>query len=175
GPGAGRDRQRPGGGEPDVPPGRPGPEVPMTRRAWRHLTAGLALLVAASAPAVGQTICTPFDQPPGTVLRDAYAVPHIFAGSLDDLSFTNGYVEAQDRLFEMEILRRAGKGTLSEVLGASFLEMDVAARRDLYTPAEWQAQLHAVSPADRQALNQFAAGATRDSCEARLAPRARVA
>ena len=101
-------------------------------------------------------------------------MPHVFASNLDDLFFTNGYVEAQDRLFEMEILRRAGKGTLSEVLGASFLEMDVAARRDLYTPAEWQAQLDALSPADRQSLAQFAAGATRYICEARLDPSSKM-
>src|SRR2546430_1462184 len=136
----------------------------MTQRIRQHVAVGVALLVGASAPGVAQTVCTPFDQPPGTVLRDAHGVPHIFASNLDDLYFTNGYVEAQDRLFEMEILRRAGKGTLAEVLGASFLEMDVASRRDLYTPAERQAQLDALSLAHRQSLNPFAAGATRHIC-----------
>jgi len=85
---------------------------------------------------------------PATVVRDAHDVPHIFAMNLDDLNYTNGYVQAQDRLFEMEILRRAGKGTLSEVLGSAYLEMDVATRRDLYTPAEWQAQFDAQSMED---------------------------
>ena len=138
----------------------------MTRR--RQLTIGLALLVAASAPALAQTVCTPFDQPPGTVLRDAHGVPHIFASSLDDLSFTNGYVEAQDRLFEMEILRRAGKGTLSEVLGASQLEMDSTIRRDLYTAAERQAQFDALPAADQETLARFADGVTLYICQARL-------
>jgi len=140
----------------------------MTRRAWRRLTAGLALLVAPSAPALAQTVCTPFDQPPGTVLRDAHGVPHIFASSLDDLSFTNGYVEAQDRLFEMEILRRAGKGTLSEVLGASQLEMDSTIRRDLYTAAERQAQFDALPAADQETLAKFADGVTLYICQERL-------
>jgi len=140
----------------------------------RQSIAALALVVTASAAAFGQTVCNPLAPLPATVLRDAHGVPHVFASNLDDLFFTNGYVEAQDRLFEMEILRRAGKGTLSEVLGASFLEMDVAARRDLYTPAEWQAQLDALSPADRQSLNQFAAGATRYICEARLDPSSKM-
>ena len=141
-----------------------------TPRIWRHLTVGIALLAGASAPAWAQTVCTPFDQPPGTVLRDAHGVPHIFAGSLDDLSFTNGYVEAQDRLFEMEIFRRAGKGTLSEVLGASFLEMDSATRRDLYTPAERQAHFDALSAADRQTIARFGDGVNLYICQAKLDP-----
>ena len=140
----------------------------------RQSIAALALVVTASAPAFGQTLCNPLAPLPATVLRDAHGVPHIFASNLDDLFFTNGYVEAQDRLFEMEILRRAGKGTLSEVLGAAYLDMDIAARRDLYTPAEWQAQLDALSPADRQSLTQFAAGATRYICEARLDPSSKM-
>ncbi|TMA50327.1 MAG: penicillin acylase family protein, partial [Deltaproteobacteria bacterium] len=140
----------------------------MTQRIWRPLSPGLALLVAVSAPVFAQTVCTPFDQPPATVLRDARGVPHVFASNLDDLYFTNGYVEAQDRLFEMEILRRAGKGTLAEVLGASFLEMDVASRRDLYTPAERQAQFDALSAADQQSLAKFAAGVTLYICQAKL-------
>src|SRR5205823_14902920 len=73
-----------------------------------------------------------------------------------------------------EAVRGAGKGPRSEVLGASFREMDVAARRDLYPPAEWQAQLAALSPAVRQSLNQFAAGATRYIGEARLDPSSKM-
>src|SRR5262249_31707129 len=118
-PGARRRRQRPGRTEPAVPALRPGSEVPMTK------TLVLLLALAATGPRA-QTVCTPIQTPPGTILRDARGVPHIFASSLDDLIFTNGYVEAQDRLFEMEIFRRAGRGTLSAVLGASFLEMDEA-------------------------------------------------
>ena len=119
-------------------------------------------------PALAQTVCTPTDTPPATVLRDRYGVPHIFAGSIDDLSFTNGYVEAQDRLFEMEIFRRAGEGTLSAVLGASFLEMDASIRRDLYTAAERQAQFDALGADDRRAISKFADGVNLYICQARL-------
>src|SRR5437867_9535375 len=49
--------------------------------------------------------CTPLDQPPGTVMRDARGVPHIFASSMDDLLVTNGYVEAQDRLLDRKSTR----------------------------------------------------------------------
>src|SRR5437879_3082386 len=130
--------------------------------------AALALVVTASAAAFGQTVCNPLAPLPATVLRDAYGVPHIFASNIDDLSFTNGYVEAQDRLFEMEIFRRAGEGTLSAVLGASFLEMDASIRRDLYTAAERQAQFDALGADDRRAISKFADGVNLYICRARL-------
>ena len=134
-----------------------------------RLAAVLALFMALAWTSVARAqLCNPLDPLPAAVERDAYGVPHLFATNVADLAFTNGYVQAEDRLFEMEILRRAGKGTLSEVLGAAYLEMDVAARRDLYTPAEWQAQLDALPLADRQQLEAFADGVTRYICEALL-------
>ena len=140
----------------------------MSTRNRRVILAGVAITIATAAPALAQTVCTPTDTPPATVLRDRYGVPHIFAGNIDDLSFTNGYVEAQDRLFEMEIFRRAGEGTLSAVLGASFLEMDASIRRDLYTAAERQAQFDALGADDRRAIGKFADGVNLYICQARL-------
>ncbi len=140
----------------------------MSTSSSRMLLAAVAAAVAIAGPAVAQTTCTPLDQPPATVLRDAHGVPHIFASSMDDLLVTNGYVEAQDRLFEMEIFRRAGRGTLSAVLGSSFLEMDSSIRRDLYTEAERQAQFDALPPADQNSLSKFADGVNLYICQARL-------
>ncbi len=139
-------------------------------KSWRSLLGGAAIIIAVAAPLRAQTTCTPLDQPPGTVLRDHYGVPHIFANSMDDLLVTNGYVEAQDRLFEMEVFRRAGRGTLSEVLGAGQLEMDITIRRDLYTEAERQAQFDALSPVDQNSLSKFADGVNLYICQARLDP-----
>src|SRR5690348_14460962 len=51
------------------------------------------------------------------VIRDQHGVPTIRAGNLDDLFFAQGYVTAQDRLWEMDIARRASAGELAEVLG----------------------------------------------------------
>ncbi len=59
-----------------------------------------------------------------TVLRDAQGVPHITAASLDDLFFAQGYVTAQDRLWQMDMARRYAAGEMSEVLGVSFLAHD---------------------------------------------------
>jgi len=58
------------------------------------------------------------------VLRDTYGVPHIYAQSAYDLFFLQGYVTAQDRLFQMDLYRRAGAGRLAEVLGEPALDSD---------------------------------------------------
>ena len=64
-----------------------------------------------------------------TIARDALGVPHITAGQWDDAIFLQGYVTAQDRLWQMDVLRRLAGGELSEVLGPSTLELDRDARR----------------------------------------------
>ena len=60
--------------------------------------------------------------------RDSFGVPHIFAQNAHDLFYLQGYVTAQDRLFQMELYRRAGAGRLSEVLGDAALDSDRAMR-----------------------------------------------
>jgi len=59
-----------------------------------------------------------------TVIRDSWGVPHIYASNSHDLFFTQGYVHAQDRFWQMEFWRRIGLGRLSEILGESALEDD---------------------------------------------------
>ena len=58
------------------------------------------------------------------VTRDRWGVPHIVAGNSDDLFLAQGFVQAQDRLFQMDLWRRSTQGRLSEVLGPEFLERD---------------------------------------------------
>lgn len=58
------------------------------------------------------------------VLYDEYGIPHIYAENADDAYYALGYVHAQDRLFQMEMLRRAASGRLSEVLGKDLLKTD---------------------------------------------------
>jgi penicillin amidase len=65
---------------------------------------------------------------PATIRRDSYGIPHISARNEKDLLFAQGYVHAQDRLFQMEMIRRLVAGNLSEVLGRSTLDMDYFAR-----------------------------------------------
>lgn len=56
---------------------------------------------------------------------DGYGIPHIDAKSEEDAWFALGYVHAQDRLFQMEILRRIGAGRLAEILGSDLTRVDV--------------------------------------------------
>ena len=58
------------------------------------------------------------------VLYDDYGVPHIYAQTDEDAYYALGYVHAQDRLFQMEMIRRAASGRLSEILGPDLLKTD---------------------------------------------------
>ncbi|MFL5625367.1 MAG: penicillin acylase family protein [Ktedonobacteraceae bacterium] len=66
---------------------------------------------------------------PVEVITDRYGVPHIYAGNEDDLYFTQGYVHAQERLWQMELNRRTGSGRLAEIFGEIALETDRFSRR----------------------------------------------
>src|SRR5579872_2763689 len=63
-----------------------------------------------------------------TVQRDAVGVPHIAAANWEDAIFLQGYVTAQDRLWQMDALRRLASGELSEIIGPSALELDQIGR-----------------------------------------------
>src|SRR5271163_855584 len=65
---------------------------------------------------------------PVRVLRDKWGVAHIYANNQHDLFFAQGVVAAQDRLFQMELWKRAGQGRLSEILGPTALPRDITAR-----------------------------------------------
>ena len=58
------------------------------------------------------------------VIRDQYGIPHIYAGTEEDLLMAQGYVHAQDRLWQMETFRRVASGTLSEVGGREMVSLD---------------------------------------------------
>jgi penicillin G amidase len=79
---------------------------------------------------------------PVEVLRDRWGVPHIYAQNADDLFFAQGFVAAQDRLFQIDLWRRAGVGETAEVVGKDGLEADRFARLLKYRgdpDAEWAA------------------------------------
>lgn len=65
---------------------------------------------------------------PALVFEDADGIPHIFARNEHDMVLLQGWVHARDRLFQMDVLRRSGKGTLAELLGSEALPSDVESR-----------------------------------------------
>ncbi|KMK66967.1 penicillin acylase family protein [Puniceibacterium sp. IMCC21224] len=91
------------------------------------------------------------------IVRDNSDVPHIMAASDRDAFFGLGYVHAQDRLWQMTLLRRTAQGRLSEIFGTRTLETDKLLRRlDLY-PLAVQS-VAAQDPRTRDALESYAAG-----------------
>lgn len=67
-------------------------------------------------------------QAPVEVVRDHWDMPHIYAQNSHDLYFAQGYVQAQDRLWQMEFTRQTANGTLSSFLGSSALGIDRTVR-----------------------------------------------
>jgi acyl-homoserine lactone acylase PvdQ len=65
---------------------------------------------------------------PAEILRDSFGVAHIYAACERDAFFLHGYAQAQDRLWQMEGLRRVGKGRLAEMVGETALHLDRFAR-----------------------------------------------
>lgn len=61
---------------------------------------------------------------PVEIVRDRYAIPHIFGGTDDDVFFGLGFAHAQDRLWQMALLRRTAYGRLSEIFGPQTLAVD---------------------------------------------------
>jgi penicillin amidase len=61
---------------------------------------------------------------PVDIYRDQYGIPHIYASTPHDLFFSQGYVHAQDRFWQMDFWRHIGSGRLSEMFGESQLETD---------------------------------------------------
>ncbi|MBW8884006.1 MAG: penicillin acylase family protein [Planctomycetia bacterium] len=63
-----------------------------------------------------------------TIQRDRWGIPHIFGDNQHDLYFAYGLVMAQDRLFQLDYLRRKGLGRLAEILGSDGLQFDLIVR-----------------------------------------------
>ena len=71
-----------------------------------------------------------------TIYRDTFGIPHIYASTDAGAAFGTGYATAEDRLWHADVLRRAARGRLSEILGRGFLGADKEARRDGYSAGE---------------------------------------
>ncbi len=96
-------------------------------------------------------------QKPVKVLRDEWGVAHIYAETQDDLFFAQGFVAAQDRLWQMDLWRRAGEGKLAEVLGPRAIERDRFARLIRYR-GDMKAEYESYAPDARQIIEAFVRG-----------------
>jgi penicillin G amidase len=91
--------------------------------------AGYDLLMRRPVPQIKGKLHLQGLHAPVDVITDRYGVPHIYAENEDDLYFAQGYVHAQERLWQMEFNRRLGSGRLSELFGDVTLEVDRFCRR----------------------------------------------
>lgn len=96
-------------------------------------------------------------QQPVEILRDRWGVAHIYAKGQHDLFFAQGYIAAQDRLFQMELWKRAGQGRLAEILGPSAVARDVNARLLRYR-GDMNAEYSSYSPDAHDILIAFTDG-----------------
>ena len=101
----------------------------LTARLW------LRSVARGNLPQVSGSITARALSSPATITRDPQGIPTIHAESFDDLLFAQGFVTAQDRLFQMDTLRRHASGELAEVLGSSLVPHDRLQRTLSLAPA----------------------------------------
>ncbi|MES2757793.1 MAG: penicillin acylase family protein [Pseudomonadota bacterium] len=117
--------------------------------AWLYLRASLPQLDG-TRRAAGLTAVV-------TVARDDHGVPLLNGGNRDDLAYATGFVHAQDRFFQMDLLRRVGAGELAELFGPKALAVDKIRRNHRFR-ARAELALKAMYAADRQFIERYVAG-----------------
>ncbi len=133
----------------------------MEGRRFLRIAARLAgivclLVLAAAAPAEAVTVGKGRFRV--TITRDAYGVPHISSATRSGMWFGAGYAQAQDRLVQLELIRRNSEGTLAQVFGSSQLSTDEDNRQEFYTVPEMRAQLRSMPAWVRKLLRDYSAG-----------------
>ncbi|MFN0119964.1 MAG: penicillin acylase family protein [Blastocatellia bacterium] len=96
-------------------------------------------------------------QKPVTVLRDHWGIAHIYADTQEDMFFAQGFVAAQDRLWQMDLWRRTGEGKLAEILGEKAIERDRFARLLRYR-GDMKAEYESYSSDAKQIIESFVRG-----------------
>ncbi|MGQ9617161.1 MAG: penicillin acylase family protein [Spirochaetota bacterium] len=91
------------------------------------------------------------------VLRDGFGIPHIFAHNERDMIMAQGFVHAQDRLWQMETIRRMASGTLAEVAGEKAVELDVFSRIAGFSTLRERA-LRALSDDEKELMEAYTTG-----------------
>jgi penicillin amidase len=118
---------------------------------------GAYYFLSRSLPDYNETFALPGLTAPVEIVRNNDNVPHIFGASDADVFYALGFAHAQDRLWQMTMLRRTAQGRLSEVFGTRTVKTDELLRRyDLYSLA--LSSVAAQDAATMAALNAYAAG-----------------
>jgi penicillin amidase len=118
---------------------------------WFHAAAQAAM------PRLDGTVALQGLKAPVTVIRDEHGVPSITASSLDDLFFAQGYVTAEDRLWQMDMMRRYASGELAAALGSDYVKVD-REQRTLGLREVARKSLEQATPEERAQLEAYARG-----------------
>ena len=139
----------------------------MPSRILRAINVSIAVLILLIAIAIYWYAYRPLPKTSGEIdapisagariLRDARGIPHIEATSWQDAIFLQGYATAQDRLWQMDSLRRYGSGELSEVLGRGTLPLDERSRA-MRMRGIAENETRFLTPEDRALLVEYARG-----------------
>lgn len=133
-----------------------------------YVAAGLAALISLAAAAAYLTLHGSLPNlegelalsaigAPATIERDAFGAPTLRARSRVDLAFATGFVHAQDRFFQMDLMRRSAAGELAALLGPSLVEADRVLRVHQFASVAPQIVARA-EPHQRELLEAYAAG-----------------
>ena len=122
------------------------------------LAADVKELARQSLPQLEGTLQAPGLKQPVEIVRDRWGIPHIYAQNLDDLFFAQGYVTAQDRLWQMEMWRRWHEGRLSEIYGPVAFEHDRRTRLLTYRGPMDEREWTSYHPDARRIFTAFANG-----------------
>ncbi|HKS77213.1 MAG TPA: penicillin acylase family protein [Terriglobales bacterium] len=118
---------------------------------------GFYSIARSALPQLDGTLSVPGLSAPVTVTRDHHGIPTIEAANLDDLFFAQGYVTAQDRLWQMDGMRRFAAGELSEILGPDYIKVDKE-QRILGMRQAARKALTTFSPENRLRFEDYARG-----------------
>jgi penicillin amidase len=131
--------------------------LPALLSAQRPSRAELMDSARGRLPQLDGTVSVPGLDSAVEVRRDRWGVPHIYAKTQQDLFFAQGYVAAQDRLWQMEMWRRIGEGRLAEVIGRSAVARDRFARLLKYR-GDMDPEWASYAPDAREIVHAFVDG-----------------
>jgi len=141
----------------------------MRKRMWIRIALGTSAFVVlglggayhwwtqGGLPQRSGSLTIPALDAPVRVRFDAFGVPHVTGESMQDLSLAMGFLHANDRMFQLELLRRAGSGRLSEAVGPMALGRDIEARVLRFRDSA-ERMWKALGPESRELLEAYAQG-----------------
>ena len=142
--------------------------LPRTLRVSAYVCVGLVLLLVLGLVSGVVLVRRPLPQTSGTievpgltgsveVIRDEHGIAQVYADTMDDLMRAQGYVQAQERFFEMDVRRHATAGRLAELFGEDALESDLYVRTMGWRRVA-ERELALIEPDTRAALESYAGG-----------------